>query len=63
MLTSYQREAEFRIALARLLRDHGAEMEIADGNERYSAPVCTITMESRYDVDGELIQDFTEFNI
>lgn len=64
-VTAAQREAAFRAELAELLARHGAELEVTDDGRSYGmqSGVCLVTMNGVCDMDGEIAQEYTEFNL
>ena len=65
MKTKEEREKHFREELRQLLSRHQAELDIGDDGKPYGmqSGVATITMESIWNDDGDLIADFCEFEI
>lgn len=64
MKTATERETAFRNDLEDLLAKHGATMEITDDGEDYGvSSVAIITMYSMWDINNELIADYTEFKL
>lgn len=65
MRPAQQREADFRRELAELLRKHGAEIQVTDDGRPYGlhSGICRVTMEGKYDKDGAVVEDYTEFDL
>lgn len=66
MKTATERETAFRNDLADLLAKHGATMEITDDGEDYGfgvTSVAIISMYSIWDINNELVADYTEFKL
>ncbi len=65
MKTAKEREAEFRADLAELLRKHRAELNVTDDGRPYGmqSGVCEVYLEGVFDEDGNVIEEFSEFNL
>jgi len=64
MITSENREAGFRKALDELLDAYGADLTIEDdGRAYFPVPVVEISMNAKYDDNGDLTHQYVEFNI
>lgn len=65
VITAAEREKAFREALSALLERHKAEIEITDdaaGWGMHSA-IAVITMPTIFDDNGDVIADYTEFQL
>lgn len=65
MKTKKQREEEFRADLAALLIKHGAEISVTDDGEPWGlhSGIAVVCMQAVWDADGNMLADFTEFNL
>lgn len=64
MQTAKEREAEFRKDLEELLIKHRATMEIISlGEYECTQGYIEVTMHSVRDNNGELVKEFSEFNL
>lgn len=61
-ISAIERELLFREAVARLCREHGAELQVATNGKPYglASPVLLVSMMSVYDGDVR-VKDYTEF--
>lgn len=65
MKTAKEREAHFRRELAELLQKHGAELQVTDDGRPYGmhSGVCRISMDGKWDADGEPMEECAEFDL
>jgi len=65
MKTKEKREANFRKDLEKLLKKHCAEIQITDDGASWGmhSAICIITMETIYDMDANIIEEWCEFNL
>ncbi len=65
MRTAQEREDSFRLCLAQLLKEHGAELMVTDDGKSYGmhCGVCEITMDGQWDEEGNQTSQYTEFRI
>lgn len=65
MKTAKQREEDFRRDLAELLACHDAELTVTDDGKVYGmhSGVCLISMQSEWNKDGDILAEYTEFQL
>lgn len=65
MITAAEREKGFREALAALLERHGAEIEVTDDREPWGmhTGIAIVSMPTIFDENGNVISDYTEFQL
>lgn len=65
MFTAKEREELFRKDLKELLEKHKAELVITDDGKPYGMhnPIVNISMFQEYDKDGNVIAEYTDFNL
>lgn len=64
-ISAKEREEAFRRDLAKLLSQHGAELEVTDDGKSYGmhSGVCEISMAGKWDDGGNLVAEYTEFRL
>lgn len=65
MKTAKHREEAFRADLALLLERHDAELCVTDDGKPYGLHngICEITMQSKWDDDGNEVAEYTSFRL
>lgn len=65
MKTAQEREDAFRDDLAQLLAKHGAEMDVTDDGRDFGLHrgVCEISMNGKWDENGNQVAEYTEFRL